>query len=245
MKKHNLRKLGSLLEDSWKIYKKNFSHLIKTYLYVLIGFIPMIATAILFFAYSKSFSFLPWILQVVSGVVLVYAAVFSLGFLIYMAVNSYIGMFIAIKKDFSLSPKENIEKAKKYFWSYIVISFLTFILILFWFFMFIIPAIVFSIFYSMAIYALIFEDKREMDAISRSKELITGKFWPVFGRILVLFAIVIIVSGIFSSLRSMSDEGSLWFSLMSLLEQVVGFILTPFYLVYNYLIFKDLSEKKA
>ncbi len=245
MKQHNLRRIGSLLRDSWQMYRENFSQLIRTYLYALIGFIPLLATILLFFAYSQAFPIFSFFWQVILAVILVYAALFSFGFLIYMSVNAYMGMFVAIKEDFQLQPKENVERAKKYFWSYIVISMLTLMLILFWFFLLVIPALVFTVFYSFAVYALVFEGKREMEAIDRSKELVRGRFWPVAGRLLFLILIVAVISGIFASLRSFSEEGTLWFSLMSLIEQVVAFILTPFYLLYSYFIYKDLAKKRA
>lgn len=244
MKQHNLRKLGALLRDAWRSYRENFSLMIRTYLYALIGFVPLIATLILLFAYSQTYPYFSFGLQVFLAVLLAYAGLFSLGFLIYMTVNAYLGMFIAIKENFRLEPKQNLEEGKKRFWSYIVISLLTFLLILFWFFMLVIPALVFMVFYSLAVYVLIFEDKREMDAIKRSYHLIKGRFWAVTGRLLFLLLIVAAISGLFASLRSLGEEGSLWFSLMSLLEQVAGFILTPFYILYNFFIYKDLSVKK-
>jgi len=242
METKKLRKVGVLLRDSWQTYIKNFSGLIRTYLYALIGFLPLMAVIVLFVAYRYSFVGMPLFWEVFLGVILAYAAMFSLGFLIYMAVSAYLGLFAAIKDDFKSSPRKNLEKGKERFWSYIVISILTFLLILFWFTLLIIPAIVFSVFYGLAVYVLFFEGKREMEAICRSKELVKGHFWGVFGRILILFAIVIAISAVFSWLRGLGSEQGLWFSLMSALEQVVSFVITPFYIIYNYFIYKDLAK---
>ena len=115
------------------------------------------------------------------------------------------------------------SKVGPYFW----VVFLKSIIILGGFLLFIIPGIIFSIWFSLAEYAFVFDDKKGMQALWRSKELVQGYWWPVFGRLLALFLLAVFVSCI-------HNVGFL-----------INFVLVlPFGIIYGYVIYEDLKRFK-
>jgi len=53
----------------------------------------------------------------------------------------------------------------------------------------IIPEIILWVWFCLISYVLIYEDKRGMAALLRSKDLISGNWWGVFWRIIIIFGI--------------------------------------------------------
>src|SRR3989344_5853909 len=92
----------------------------------------------------------------------------------------------------------------------------------------VIPGIIFAVWFCLANYAFVFEGTTGVKALSASKELVKGYWWPVFSRLLVLLIIAMAIS-------SISKVG---FFINSLLAM-------PFGIVYMYVIYEDLKNKKA
>lgn len=96
------------------------------------------------------------------------------------------------------------------------------------FVLFIIPGIILSVWFNFAQYAFVMEDKRGVQALVRSRELVKGYWWSMLGRLLLLVAAAALVS-------SMSKVG---FFLNSL-------FVVPFGVIYLYVIYEDLKRVKA
>lgn len=100
------------------------------------------------------------------------------------------------------------------------------------FFLLIIPGFIFAIWYSLATFVLIDDNLKGTAALSKSKEYISGYFWPVVGRFLCL--------GIFA-----------WICFMvSAIIPVIGplaasFFLQSFAVIYFYLIYSNLKDLKT
>ncbi|MCX6795049.1 MAG: hypothetical protein NTY31_03660 [Candidatus Falkowbacteria bacterium] len=116
---------------------------------------------------------------------------------------------------------------------------------LLWTLLLIVPGIIYSVLYSFACYALFFEDKRGLAAIRRSVQLVTGYFWPVFGRFLFIGVIVWFFS-IIISIPSMSlvNANSLFVSLWTGIVQVISFLIGPIVLIYTYNVYTELVKIK-
>ncbi len=90
-------------------------------------------------------------------------------------------------------------------------------------------AVYFAIKFHFSLYAVICEDKRGTKALSRSKELVKGHWWSVFGRVILLLIIYMILSTI---LRSWAPV-------------LLSILFTPFSAIYCYVIYEDLKKVKA
>jgi len=109
--------------------------------------------------------------------------------------------FLYSLKD-NLSVIESYKKAKG-----VALS-LLFVLVLYFIFTFggtlflIIPGIIFAVIFSLAFFAVIFEEKKGWSALWRSRELVSGKGWYVFG----LFLFIGIIFGILQGVSNLIIE---------------------------------------
>ena len=172
--------------------------------------------------------------------------IFLVSFLaiIYFMIRGYMGLFLLVKNNYEGKPLAIFKETKKSVWSYIGLTILTSIFILLWALLLIIPGVIYSIFYSLAIYVFFFEDKKGMAAIRRSKELIKGYWWPVFGRYCFLTLVMWVFGVIISIPLSMFKELSLSWHLWNGVMQLFNFLIGPIALLYSYQIYKDLVKIK-
>lgn len=99
-------------------------------------------------------------------------------------------------------------------------------------------AIIFGVFLSVSIPALVIEDRRGTEALKRSWQLVTGHFWHVLGVVVVAAIITGIVSSILGALG-----GDNWFVswIFSVIAQIIT---TPFAALVSILLYLDLRARK-
>ena len=132
---------------------------------------------------------------------------------------------------------ESYKKGAKLLPSYTRVFTLLLIIIAGGYLFFIIPGFLFSIWFSLAFFVLVFENKKGFNVLRRSKWLIGGVFWRVFWRFLVLGLIV----------------GTPLFLIAFLVQENVSFLtgylvqlfIWPLFFVYGFFIYKNLSEIKS
>ncbi|OGZ24322.1 MAG: hypothetical protein A2896_01665 [Candidatus Nealsonbacteria bacterium RIFCSPLOWO2_01_FULL_43_32] len=102
--------------------------------------------------------------------------------LIIAGLWSQIALLCAIKeREQDIGIKEAFRMGWHKIISYYWVSILSTLLVLGAFLLFFVPGIILAIWFSLALYILIAEDKKGMNALSRSKQLVSGKWWTVFG----------------------------------------------------------------
>ncbi|MFA5753927.1 MAG: hypothetical protein WC905_01015 [Patescibacteria group bacterium] len=173
---------------------------------------------------------------------LVFVAAFLL--IIYFTTRSYIGMFLLVKDDYVGQERKIFKETKKWFWPYIGLTLLTTLFIILWTCLLIIPGIIFSVFYSFAVYAMFFEDKRGMAAIKRSVQLVKKYWWAVFGRVCLLCLIAWAFMVIISAPLSAVAEDSLFFSIWNAIVQVINILVGPIALIFSFQMYRDLVKIK-
>ena len=104
----------------------------------------------------------------------------------------------------------------------------------------IIGAILFIKFFP-SIYLLIFEEEKGIKALSKSRELVAGKFWKVLWRIFV-FSFTIAIIGFLLNLALTLTEINL--TAVSIINYLFIWLIIPFCLIYGLLIYKNLKEIK-
>lgn len=240
-KKEKLTPVLDLFESSISVWWKNLVKFIMVgiwgFVYALIP-LAVISLFVIIVAKQGDDASLPF--EIVS------LLIFLVGFLaiIYFMIRGYIGLFLLIKKNYEGKPLAIFKETKKTIWSYIGLTILTSVFILLWALLLIIPGIIYSVFYSLAVFAFFFEDKKGMAAIRRSKELVKGYWWPVFGRIcfltLIFWIFGVIISAPSQKLVEQSTAWYLWNGGMELMNFIIG----PIALLYSYQIYKDLVKIK-
>ena len=96
-----------------------------------------------------------------------------------------------------MSIKETLAGGKKYFWRFFGFYIVYIILIIFLSLLFIIPGIIFGVYWIFASYVFIGENKGIFESLKTSRSIIKGNWWKVFGWILLFGLIAIGISLIF------------------------------------------------
>lgn len=237
-----LRDIQNLFKDTFLFFKNNFKvllplALITIGLFLLFGFVLGITTA------ASSVSFVavmakkstPFLIIAIVSIAL--AVIISLAVLIFqMLANATIiwGIIEADKKEkvtIKKAWRQILSKGRSIVW----VNFLVIVTVLGGFLLFIIPGFIFSVWFSLALFVLLVENKKGWEALKKSKALIQGYFWPVVFRMIILSLALYLAS---LSLAFIPFFGYL-------ANIALGVVTLPFYYIYLYLIYKNLRTIKA
>lgn len=230
----------SLLSTSWAIYKKHVSFLI---IFCLAGLgIMMLAT-------------IPVVALAVAGgitksALLVILAVLFIIPVIYIAVWWKMA-FVRVAKTISgteVSPKirESLNwKGRKDVWRYFGLGILTVLIVFGGTLLFIIPGILFAVWFSFSSYAFIFDGTGIRESLRTSKKLVKGRFWKVLWRFIypaliqILFYIAL---GILTAILA-AMFGTVFGQIINGLGRIaLGFIWSPLLLIYTYHLYENLKQ---
>jgi len=217
----SLISITELLKNSWEIYKERFKVFIgiisiPIFIYILMGIYSVFINKIPFFI-SLPLIF-TWIIIVI-----------IVGFW------SSLALIFAIKdRKENIGIKESFKRGKPILIPFAWVSFLTAIVLFGGFLLFIIPGIIFTIWFLFAPYILVSEGTKGMKALFRSKDLVRGKWFQVFWRIIIIFIVFIIFFSIIS--RFLKD--------FSFISGIITFLISPFLTVYYFLLYEDLKRIK-
>lgn len=119
------------------------------------------------------------------------------------------------------------------------------------FLLLIIPGIIFAIWFSMTVYVVVVEGVSAGAALSRSKQLVTDNWWDVFLRFfalgLVFFVVYMVPFGLMMAMGAMAGEaaGFVFALLSNVVQTIAGILLTPYLIIYSYLVYLDLRRLKG
>lgn len=129
------------------------------------------------------------------------------------------------------------HKIFSYWWVGLLAGFIT----IGGFLLLIVPGIIFAIWFSLAVFILIAEDQKGMNALLKSKEYVKGKWGGVFWRFFFIGVISLIISLV----------PTLIFSLLKIpfgseiSRFVIGLFLTPLIMTYSFLVYSNLKALKG
>lgn len=236
-KKIALMSASDLLRAAWRVYVLRFVDFVEMYLRGLIGVLPLVGV-------GAVFVLLAWLkiesvpLYILIGVLALLAMLWS----IYYGTRARIGLLLLLK-DENVSVKENFIRSKPFFWPYLTVSVVTGLLIFLACLLLIFPGIILAISWAFAVMLVVLENKKNAtEAMRRSKELVKGYRWPVFWRFLFLVVLALAVSIVLDIPTSfLNDDGD---KVYSLVINIFWALLSPLFLAYTYLLYKDLLVKK-
>jgi hypothetical protein len=219
-----------ILEEAWSLYYGR----IKTFLGIMIVpflvniavMILLIAVGFLNFSGSKeSFTGFSPFLLVLFGVIIIIT--------IIIQIWSQVSLIYAIKDSKeSIGIKESYKRALSKIVPFFWISFLAGIIVLTGLILFIVPGIIFILWFSFSTFILIDEDLRGTKALYKSREYVQGKmgsiFWCFLSIGLIMFFVMFFLSFVFGSLAT----------------PIVSFFINPFVAVYYFLVYKKAKELK-
>lgn len=186
---------------SWKEYKKNFG----LFLVILLLFfvVPSIIQGFLQTPITLEIARLGEnadFLQVASAILnnpflIPVSIVLVLSLLFYVLASVSIVYFSLYKDEKKgLSFSETIKQGGKYFFKYLLYSVVTIIFLFGLYLLFIIPGIIFTVFWIFSPYILIKEKKGIIDSLRTSYNLVKGRWWKTFGYLVMFLIISLAVS---------------------------------------------------
>lgn len=208
-----------LFKNSFEIYVNKFWFFVKLILLNVLAFLLLAPAVILMFFTNDDF-----------GLIIAVSVFFALSVavVILASILVNIALVISIKERMSeLTVKQALLKGTGIYLSYLYVSFLSGLAILGGLILFIIPGIIFAVWFTFSTYLVISDSIKGKQALAKSKALVKDYWWAVFGRLVLLLSLM----GVISWAPFVGDIVSLFFGV-------------PFGTIYAYLIFEDLKKKK-
>jgi hypothetical protein len=228
-----------LLQSSWEIYKQKPLLYASLVLIMLAGPLSFSFLGENFLVLNQPFQFSVWQWAlIISGVIL--------GFLISFWANLAL-IYVLAKRQavpapgFGAGLKATLGLIGPYIWLPILLG----LALLGALVPLILPLIILWIGFSLAVYVLVIEKRRGLEALLRSRHLIAGHWEAVFWRVFVLGVLTTllywVVGAVFASLGAVQEIAASLIALLlslAIVPVVVGFMV----LIYEYLASKRLAE---
>ncbi|MCH7641210.1 hypothetical protein IID22_03370, partial [Patescibacteria group bacterium] len=192
-----------LLKEAWARYRKQWRlyvgitlfHLIAELFYFAVTFLVHRGAFLSDEAYSR-IDFLKRILQTPETL---------LPLLLFMVISIWSTValiFVTVRHEESGTVQGAYRKAGRSILAYLWIAFLVGIISLVGFFLFIVPGVLFTVWFSLAVFVFAAEEIRGVDALRKSREYVRGQWWSINWRIafvsitVLLFTLLVSFLGI-------------------------------------------------
>ena len=243
------RGVGEILSTAFEIYKANAQGLLMIVAIVVVPltFISAFIGGVLFAPDTETVTVLGEQIETVSartaGVAILVALVTAVIGVIINAVLQAAIMRGAAQG--SIGDAVDIDASYKWgfarFGSVIWISILVGLAVAGGLILFIIPGLIFAVMFSVAIPALVVENLRGTDSMSRSWNLVKGHFWHAVGVVLLALIITAVVGGVIGAIGGAISSN--WF--VSWIFQAIAQIITaPFAALVSVLLYLDLRARR-
>ncbi len=232
--------VSELFSRSFALSKNIFWKVIGMNLLPMLTYIPIALMAALFYLTYSFSSKLGSIASIAIYVILGIVALFAIIIAVYAYLIAQVGTYLLIKnKDSDPKIWPTFKVARSQAISFFETNALASIFIFLWTLLLIVPGIIMGIYYNFVAWIFMFEGLKNKAAMRRSKELVKGRWWSVFGR-LFLFGftvwLVLVIPSMFIEEKSTADK------IYSFIVDVISLIITPFSLAYGYHIYKSLVD---
>lgn len=170
--------LSGVLEEAWRIYRAHARHLLT------ISFVIYLVTAVL-----------TGLLALIGGVLgsaLAYFVELFAAFLLQAALVKAVQDVRDGRADLSLGA--TVSAAMPYVWAVAIASFLAGVAITIGLFLVIVPGLILITIWAVIIPVIVIEQSDPIASFGRSRQLVRGYGWQVFGTLCLLFVILIVVS---------------------------------------------------
>jgi hypothetical protein len=226
--------VSDLFKNTWSLYRENFKLIVGL---MALPFLLMAVSQFLVLAQGGVLLTLSTLLSLVAGVGVLWAGA---------------GLIIVLRDR---SQKFTIKETYRLGWRKLLplvwVAILTMFIVGGSFILFVIPGIILMVWLLFAQILVITEDEKGLKAIVKSREYTRDYFWPILGRYLVMFVVVVIIYGLLMSLATFvaglfgSINSSSVVVLTSLLGAIINVLVTPMALIYMYLVYESLKTSKG
>jgi hypothetical protein len=240
------RGIGEILSTAFEIYKANAQNLLMIVAIVVVPltFISAFIGGVLFAPETETV--LGTTVEVSTRTASAALIVALVGVVIGVIINAVLQAAIMRgAAQGSIGDPVDIDASYKWgfarFGSVLLISILVGLAVLGGFILLIIPGIIFLVMFSVAIPALVVENLRGTDAMSRSWNLVKGHFWHALGLIIVAGIITAVVGGIIGAIGGAISDN--WF-VAWIFQAIAQIITAPFAAIVSVLLYLDLRARR-
>jgi len=248
--------VGEIVERAFTLYRRHFVTLIKIVAAIVVpvevvrGLVLMIVTPS-----SGAFRFEPGSTPSVSGRQITAVAVGGIVSLALSIVAGQLATAASLKAltDGHLGRTPDWVGSIRFAWerigSLVALALLFGLIVGAGFLACVVPGVWLGVLWSVAVPVLLFENIRGWSALKRSQELVRGRWWSVFGAIVIAILLVVVVGAILGAVIGGSafvirgDTGTVF--IRNVLAGSVGSVLTtPFFAAVVALLYFDLRQRK-
>ncbi|MFA7653922.1 MAG: hypothetical protein WCX97_02665 [Candidatus Magasanikbacteria bacterium] len=184
---------SQIVTQSWQFYKSNWRQLVP---YMILSFLPTIIVECLGIMGIYLYSLAPS-LTLISKIVIILVLAATFVFDIWIS----IALTRAAKNLIQKEPESNnwqklFSGSSHLIWPAFYTSILIGLAVFFGLILFLIPGIIFTVWYGFAFYAVVLEDKKGTDALKHSKQMVVGRWWAIFVRLFLPFALFMIIGSL-------------------------------------------------
>jgi len=218
--------IDNLIKNAWQIQKKNlWTYAGIVILPLIVAFIVGIITGL-----TSIGGILAWPFG--GGILMIILAIIFWAVSIFISMWGGAALLYAIsREDAEIKIIDSFKSSLRLVFPYAWIGILIALAIGLGFILLIIPGLIFGIWFAFAPYIFFKEGIKGVDALKKSKELVKGNWWKVFGRGFVLSLITMLVGIVFGLIPFVG-------------RFVASLFTTPFGIIYFYLMYKDLKTIK-
>ena len=238
--KKSLAPIGDLFTKTWQAYTSRLDALVGI-MAIWLGFAFLTTAIMMFVGMGAGFGFGFGLMsfhharslariQNLSVMLLIILIFVLLGAIIYPWLQVSV-LYVIKERKQKLSIGKALRKGWSRWISYLWISFLVGLCVAGGTILLIVPGIIFFVWFAFAQYLLVDKDVKGIDALSKSRELVRGYWWPVFGRILL---ITLVIVGVDMVLGLIPFIGNL----------VIQLLVYPFMFVFYFILYEDLKQLK-
>ena len=200
-RQESLFSISYLLDASWATFKNIWLALLKVQLAgLLLGILASAAAVILFVVVATAAS-----MQGQGNHSILTPILIALGVIVFVTGALILGSWVQLKQLHVLAAKEEPLWSFDWpaIWGLIGVTVLTTLAIIGGFILLIIPGILFAIWLSQSQFVYVFEGIAGKAALLRSKDYVSGRWWQVFGRLMLPSLAVYALSAVATAFTSM------------------------------------------
>ena len=175
-----LKTATELIVDSWDLYAKNWRKFLP---FIIMLFLPTLILSALGTITLYLSVYLPSS-SLASNIIILIVFAASMVFAIWVTValaKTILDCLLAKPTEW----RETFSASSNLIWPVILTSFLVALSVIGGTLLFIVPGIIFAVWYSFTSYAVIFEGAQGLNALRASKSLVVGRWWPIAWRLAI------------------------------------------------------------
>ncbi len=179
--------------------------------------------------------------KIANNVVFILLAIIIFALFIVANLIAQAGIYILIKhRDRNITVKEAFARARKVAGAFFIVQLAISLFTILWGLLFVIPGIIALVNYSLAPWALVYEDFRGVTALKRSKELVKGYRGKIFVRYLAIYIVVIALMSIPPFFIKTSLATTIW----SAVSYALSLMSSLYIIIFTHQVYFDLVRTK-